>query len=506
MFKKSILFMLYLILLILFYSSVISAAGVRPLVLNFDLKPGASSEFELLLTPGSVRENIELSLYYPIQQLNGNLSYEEGDPVKHQVLNWIKLDETEVVVPAGEEKLVRGEVKVPYGASGTHTAVIMIEPVEDEDSNNKNLFSFKVRYAVRININIDRPGQRVKMDLLDFDLRPDGENNPVLWTHIKNPSPLHYNASGEVTIRDENRKLIERVEISTKAAARAGRAATRIYPKSELIFEGKVQEPLFPGNYDLQLFMKYAEGRQLIERKWVTVGEEYMSDKIRYLGIEPEIISDDIYPGAAVSEVIQCKNSSSEPIIVRLNQKEIEPEYKYSIFNTGKFQLRGEEEFTLEPRDSKRIVMIYRSPREITHGGYYGQLEMSVFDQNKKELETRTLDLEVVIGDDWEYRADILDLTSYYQDEEQLFSVSIKNLSPVHLIPRGEIKLKDSEDIIIKTIPLELQEGVRSILPDTTGYLVNNTRNLEPGEYTAEVLVRYQNQELEKAEFPVIIE
>ncbi|MFW6381094.1 MAG: hypothetical protein ACOCZ3_01000 [Bacillota bacterium] len=504
MYKKIVVLLITMGLMVLLSNSIL-AVGVRPLVLNFDLKPGASEEFELKLTPGTSRETVELQLFHPIQQLSGGLSYDEGDPERHPALSWVELEQSEVIVPAGEEQLVRGEVSVPYDASGSHTAVIMIEQADSEE--NQDLFAFKVRYAVRLNINIDRPGQRPKAELLDFSLTAGENQVPTLKAHIKNDSTLHFNAGAEVTVRGEDRRLIERVVLASEAAARAGRETTRIYPGSEVIFSGEVTEPLFPGTYDLQLFLQYADGRQLIERKTVTLEDEFIGpDQVRHLSMDPEVVTKNLRPGAAATQVIELKNVSQDPITVRVNSKEIEEDYKYSMFELGDMQLRGDDEFSLDSRDSERLVMVYRTPREAETGGYYGNLELSVLDQEGQQLETQLIELQMLIGEEQKYSVDIQDLSYKELDDEYLFSLSFMNTGNIHLQPEGGITLRDEAGDIVKRINLELQEDIDRILPETAGYLTGTGTGLEPGEYTAEIVVTRQNQELETTEMPVTID
>ena len=265
--KKIYPAIILLIIFIFFLSCSAEAVGVRPLTVDMFLEQGETEEFTLELTPSDAEELVELNLHYPHQDLSGSLSYEVGDPDEHEVINWIDMPD-EVTVPPGEEVEVTGEVNVPFDAEGSHTAVIMVEPVvEDEEG-----ITLQVRYAVRVNIHVDAPGLREDAELLDFDLEADEEDQPLLTAHMENPSQLMYDAAGEVTVRDEDRQLIERVTIETPG----GGEETTIYPGAEVLFEGNITEPLAAGQYDLQAFIYYGDGRQIIERKTVEVGDEFI--------------------------------------------------------------------------------------------------------------------------------------------------------------------------------------------------------------------------------------
>ncbi|MFY9436277.1 MAG: hypothetical protein WAQ42_05145 [Limnochordia bacterium] len=86
--RKTILMTVFL-LLVLNWSVV--GAGVRPLILDLDLTPGDRTEFEITLTPGTTEEIVDLTLYQPIQLLDGSLNYLPADPAGFPAANWITL-------------------------------------------------------------------------------------------------------------------------------------------------------------------------------------------------------------------------------------------------------------------------------------------------------------------------------------------------------------------------------------------------------------------------------
>ena len=506
MYKKTVFNIIAVSLFLIILSTAASAAGVRPLVLSFNLKPGDSTDFELLLTPGEIRETVELTQYHPTQILSGGLNYEVGNPTKHLALNWIELEQTQIIVPPGQEQIVKGKINVPFNATGSHTAVIMVEQAEQENST-QSMLKYKVRYAVRININIDRPGQRASAEINTLELTKNKEGNPQLVAHIKNTSPLHFNATAEATIRNSNNRLIERLNLVSEAAARANNLSTRIYPESEVSFQKNLSQPLFPGDYNLQIFLRYGDNRQLVERKSITLEEELTkSGEVKHLSFEPEMISGEIRAGANVTKVIDLNNISNQDYKVKINRKEVVDNSRYSLFNTGELQLRGGEEIIIEKRKSERLVFIFRSPRDAASGGYYGQLEMTVINENEEKIETQTIDLEVLIGDDWEYSLDIDRFNFEEIEEVQTFTLDFKNSSPVHIIPRANINLIDSEGVTVETINLKMPENKLQILPEEEVRMTARTHEIESGNYTAEIVITHQNLEIKTIKQTVIIE
>lgn len=494
--KKNYLVWGFLFLLI-FFSSSILAAGVKPLILNFDLKPGESTNFELTLTPSGARETIKLTPYQPTQNLSGGLNYEVGDPTKHLALNWIELAESQVIVAPNQDRVVSGQINVPYDAAGSHTAVVMVEQVDSADQND-NLLQFKVRYAARININIDRPGQQMKAEISKIELKKNKDGNPELLSTIKNVSSLHFNAAAEATIRDENNRLIERLNVVSKAAARIDNLSTRIYPNSEVNFQADLSQPIFPGEYNLQVYLNYGDNRKLVERKTITLEEKLTkSGKVRHLSLEPELISKEIRAGGPVTQVIKLNNISNEDYKLKINKKELLTDPEHSVFKLGELQLRGEEDLELASRSSDRLVFILRSPRDANDGGYYGQLEVAVIDQNNEEIEKQNIDLEILVGQEWEYRVEVEDLKFKKEDQVQQFNLDLKNLSSVHILPEASLNLIDNEGVTVESFNFNLPEAKTKLLPEESITMNKKTTEIKAGSYTAEIIIRNKGEEID---------
>lgn len=499
MIRKYINIFVYIFIVFLICNFNIQAAGVRPMVLDFSLNPGDNKEFKIILTPGGSVENLKLSLFHPIQNLDGGLSYISGESGEFDYLSWINLEEKEVVVPADEEREVKGNIIVPYDASGSYTSVIMIEPQEEESFGPQDMMSFKVRYAVRLNIDIDTPGQRARAEINNLRIEKNGDGNPQISLNITNISTVHFNAEAEATLRDENKRLIERLKLVSKAAERAKSLSTRIYPNSEVIFSGELSQPLYPGEYTLQTYLKYGDNRQLIERKTLYVEEELRkSGPRRYISYEPEFISENLRAGSPSTQVIDINNLFNEEIKIKIKQIELFDELKHSLFNIGELQIRGGEEFLLAPRGSARSVLIFRSNRDTLAGGYYGKLSLEVFDKNEELLETRNIDLEMLIGENWEYSAKITDFNFENDEGVQTFKFNLLNLSQAHINPGGIVILKNDENQIMKTINVNTSEKNYKLLPGKVINMIGKTSQIEAGTYNAEIVVTNNNEEIKR--------
>jgi hypothetical protein len=510
MFKKLFTIMFILIFIFspiyLIFSNVIYALGVRPLIFDFNMQPGENKEFEIYLTPSSTNTDVEITFYNPIQNLSGGLNYELGDLEKHQVLNWISLDRNQVIVPAGEIQVVKGTIDVPYNASGTYIAVLMIEEVENENNSNQNVFNFQVRYAARIIINVLTPAQRTRAEIKEMYLNKNKDGNPQINAHIINTSSLYFNAEAEVTLRDSNNRLIERLNIISETASKANKLSTRIYPSSEVIFKGELNQPVYPGKYTLQVHLKYGDNQQLVERNNIILEEKLRkSGPRRYVSFEPDIISKNLKAGSPSTQVIELNNLYNEEIKIKINKKELFDNPLHSVFNIGEVVLRGGEEFLIKPSGSARSVFIFRSPRDASAGGYYGELELEVFNKNDELLEKRKIDLEMLIGEGWEYNAEMNNFKYEKNEDLQSFSLELENLSSAHISPGGVVILKNGEEQVIKTINLFAAEELKKLLPGKTVNMLGRTTQIEIGTYKAEIVLTNNNAEIKKINTSVTV-
>ena len=495
--KKNIFLTFFILILLIFFTQKsVCALGVRPLAQDLVMNPGGTQNFYLTLFPTDRQQNININLYQPKQKLDGSLSYISLEESDFGALNWVAI-QSEAVVPPNEEVKIPVTVNAPFGTAGSYNVIAMIE---EESPGDQPGVQIRFRYAVRINIDIPQPWLRERMNVLDFDLLPDDRGRAQLLAHIENPSELSYGAHAEVTVRDENRRLVERIPLRTAV----GSQGTRIYPGAEVQFKEVISAPLFPGDYDLRLFMRYADGRQIIQSKQVTLGDEFLTDEaLRYLEINPERISSEIRPGGANSSMIELRNLVGEEIYFGLDTVEVFPGYERSIFSELEFDLRGSGRNMLISRGNDRLMALVRAPREGEPGGYYGSLEVEVYSSEGELLETKLIDIEAVVEGELIETLELRDLTALVDEEETLLSLSVRNSGNIAFAPRGTAYIYSDEGEILRTVPLRLMEDVERILPQFSGFMTGTVENLEPGEYTVQVRTELTGETLTEEEFVV---
>jgi hypothetical protein len=184
--------MIAVLILLFSYSGSVLAVGLRPLVIDMDLEPGTVEDFAIILSPEETKTVINVSLYQPVQLLDGGLFFEEGDPLQNPAIGWVELDKEKLFLIPGEEEKITGRVRVPFDARGSYMVTIMVEPERQQSSD----IALHFRFAVRLRIRVERPGLRPAAEVKEFTLAAGEEKEPILQALVKNVSAVDYLTAG----------------------------------------------------------------------------------------------------------------------------------------------------------------------------------------------------------------------------------------------------------------------------------------------------------------------
>lgn len=484
-----------------------AAAGIRPLAIDLDLKPGDYGEFELHIIPGLGEELVDLTLYQPVQLLSGSLIYEQPMNPSFTALSWISLEQQTVRVLPGEEAVVKGTVRIPFSASGSHTVVIMVEPRIPKITSG---IGFQVRYAVRLNIRIDKPGLRHQAQLGSLGLEADDEGLPVIKGLIQNPSAWDFLVSGEAVIRDENRRLVERITLRAPAAMTSGSDATRVYPGAEVEFLGKVTRRITPGEYTIQAFFRYGENGQILFRDNITVHPDDFNfpgiDELGAVTAVPEAVYFPLRAGERRSQVFELQNEMGDPVQVEVELADIVSEYPYSLIDW--IQLRAQSGFEIPARGKSRFAMTIAVPREeVADGSYHGNLVLKALHKDTSELlSERKIPLSVLVGDQHQMEVEIRSLTGQYSpDEGSYLSLDLYNSGNVPISPTASLVISTEQGEFVQRSLMTLPEGVIEVLPLQLQQLESVVQELEAGTYEVEIQITHRNEEIPSEKHSLVV-
>lgn len=485
MWKKTGLIIVAGMIFILFFSGPSPAIGLRPLVFELDLVPGAVEDFEIILSPEETRTVVNLDLYQPVQLQGGELVFQKGNPKWYPATGWVELEKTRTVVVPGRKTVVSGRVRVPFDARGSHIVAVMVEPEAPQEPG----VTLRFRFAVRLHIRVDRPGLRPAAEVKELAITGGEKGEPVIQALVQNTSPLDYLTTAEATVRDSQGRLVERVEMRPEMMWNYSQPEIRIYPFSELLYSGLPQKYLPPGEYRLQFFFRYAAGRQVVISETVQVKEGdflFPEALMAAVQISPHSLEFIGRPGTVTSRGLTFENTSEQVLKIILEPVDIESGYPYSVFANTEFSIRGAGCFLIEPGRKINTIITVCFPRDAKTQGNYGLLKVKVVNPEGKLVEEQVIALAAVVTGEHRYTAEILDLTFNREEGEVFLAAVLKNTGNREFFPGARVLFQDMEGEPLNAIKLT-PVGEEYVLPAKSITLRGTAGNLPPGGYQAEV-------------------
>lgn len=482
------------------------AVGVRPLVIEMNVNPGDEREFVIDLIPEAVEELVELVLYEPVQQLSGGLMYQLPEQPGFSPTSWVTFEESLVRVLPGQETSVRGTVRVPFSAGGSHTVVVMVETRPPEDPSG---FTFRVRYAVRLRIMVERAGLRPTAELTSLEVRPDAQGAPLIAARFHNTSALDYLVSGEATIRDEARRLVERVTLRSPAGSSAGMDSTRVYPGAGVEFVGRVTRPLAPGEYWLQAFLRYGDSGQIIRNETIVVEPGQFVypgfDESAAIIVEPATVIHELRAGERKSQVFGFESLSPEPVRIEVALGEVMAGYEYSLVDW--LDVRSQPEFMLPARARTRLAMTIAVPRDALDGSYHGKAVFRAYSATSGDLLSEAvIPIDVLVGTEHRREVQVRSLVVETIEDGTYLSLDLVNSGNVAFLPQVSAVVYDGENDFVERVMFELQQDEKWMLPRQAKHLMAIADALEPGTYRVEIEVTHGGVQILKMMDEVVVE
>jgi len=234
------------------FNSLAQALLISPSKLTITLASDSEKRFSIFLANLQETDNIQVKIYPEdfILKQNGSLEFLEAGSSKWSCVRWIKLEDTEVVLKAGEEKRIDGVIKVPKGISGGRYALIMVEVTSPPAKGKMNLRT-SIRYSILVNALVNPPQLIRKVQIVNMEVLPQDEGLEFVVS-VKNTGNVHVVAKGEVMVRNK----LGKAEASAPLLAGGG----YIFPEGVRDFRGIVSKGLPDGEYEAEVEIHYNEG------------------------------------------------------------------------------------------------------------------------------------------------------------------------------------------------------------------------------------------------------
>lgn len=504
--KSSLCIVVVLTIFALTNGLTVMAAGVRPLVIEMNVRPGDQRDFEINLTPGPTEELVDLTLYEPVQQLNGGLVYQLPTNPAFSATSWVALDSNTVRVLPDAESKVTGTIRIPFSASGSHTVIVMVEPRPPEI---KSGIGFQVRYAVRLSIRVEKAGLRPTAEVTMLEVGPDNQGAPQIVARIKNTSALDFLVSGELAIRDQERRLVERITLRTPSGSSSGTDATRVYPGAEVEYIGSITRPLAPGEYSMQAFFRYGENGQILKNEHLVINQgEYVFpgfDELGAIVVSPPVAEHQLRAGERKSQIFEFESMVGDPVRVEISLAEVMSDYDYSLVDW--LELRSQSEFVLPARAKTRLAMTIAVPRDASDGSYHGKASFKVYNNATNGFLSETVvPINVLAGTEHQRAMEVRSVTTQRIEGEGTYvSLDLVNSGNVAFLPQISAIVINEKGEFMERILFELPEGMAQMLPRQTQHVGALTSLLDPGMYEMEIDIAHGGIEILTEEHQIIV-
>ena len=506
-FKRLIIFITIFIAIIFLQSIPLFAIGINPLVIELSAKPGDTVPFTITIIPAEKPEVVTLFLAKFTQQPNGGLSFEEVNPSSYPPANWVSFPSK---VNVGIEKIpISGTIKVPLNAvGGTYNLALMMDSESPVKGKNLNV---RIRFGVRFHLRVDWPGLRPSVQLDDFNIVKGEQGEPVIQTLVKNTSPIDFLFSATVTIRNNQKKLIERVEIKPKVSWEIKALETRMFPNGELLYVGNPKEALLPGDYELRLFYRYGTAGQIVKSKIINIkaGEYiYPKSKLKVVKISPTNLEFSGKPGTSSLKALKFENFFDKSLFITVETVDFSQGYNFSILKNTEVEIKGGKQFTLEPGRMYVDIISVKFPKDAPVHVNYGLIKINVYlnDPNPTLIEDSVILLSAAVPGDYKLSAEVTNLLNEFNGDKYLLAAVVKNNGNVKICPTATAFIKNEEGKEIDTVKLAVEGDDNAfVYPDKVLTLTGFSEKLKSGKYYVVIKVNDGQKEIGTSELNLIV-
>lgn len=307
--------------------------AVSPMMIDIQGVERSSHSFSFSIF-GKSDSDIKLSLFDMNQLPSGYMGFEEADISNTESMaNWIRLDNNAFSIRDGEVTEVSGQIAVPSRAAGTYLVGVMVE--EDIPEEDQVGVAVKIRYAVVLNMRVaGSANRRIKTSFEELAVVQQ-EDGTYLEGMFSNDSRVDEWLESQVQIRNEDNRLIERVEMRTESAWQRNDETSRVFPGAQVRVFGRLTEDIEPGDYKVMVRNRFADKSQPVYRDTVRFKERTEGEDETIIDADADAdadIASNEEEGGSVIEV----SPAALPVEIRSNGTSFS---SFIITNNGKQQI-----------------------------------------------------------------------------------------------------------------------------------------------------------------------
>ena len=225
--------------------------------LEIEVVPGKSKTASFMIeSPPSdieVRGRLIMSLTDWTIDPDTSMKYFDAGTNPASASTWITFSPTDLTINSGQQRMIRVTANVPNGTPpGVYTSGIFIQerPPAKEPQKGEQILFFRFRYVVTLYV-IVQPISR-QGEAADFQLVTDARGMR-LTSQLKNTGTLHLRPYISWFVRSGQREMISEKNIE----------ATVLLPAATTNETLALQNPLPPGQYEIEMQVDFHDGRAI---------------------------------------------------------------------------------------------------------------------------------------------------------------------------------------------------------------------------------------------------
>ena len=423
---------------------------VTPMLHQFESRRGKVIPFEFSLETVARPTRVEFYAVSLRQDESGVIL--PGDkplPAGH-----VKFDtESDFVLPAGELKQIRGEIKVPTTDTNFHSYGILVRDfgVETDDPNApvgaRVRLKFITQYLCRCDITVPgaRSGDLSKLEIERGELI-EAFGLPQARVYVTNPtdSPFEFEMKCRVSSRGSNlrRKQFNLLMPSRASQEDQQRLVARILPHSRIRLESIVPDPVFDGDYDMEADL-LAGGRSVHQAKYPMTlrGDSFLAQEVRVaqaspgISISPAQIELSAQRGGDRIQTVTISNQTNEPATVKISPQTMDG------LAADWLSVRPAE-VSVPGGASRKVSLTLAGPRDVAEHRYGRLLVQSQVKGSDTVGEARLM--TAVLGkSNATSQLEFVDLQFDPLQKSPTFLVKVANTGNTHSSLDGRITLSD---------------------------------------------------------------
>lgn len=519
--KKAYTLLIISVTLIVFFSFIQQIfsqvnISVTPLFNEITSYPGVTKSFEILLVNESDPSHVGNFRIRPVPVKVNKAGYfqllDKDETNPWDCSEWIKVSPSEVTLRGQEGKIIECTISIPRGVNGSRYSAILFELLPEKKAptaEEEGVASLTITTQILSIVSVTIPGGKIdrKVNLVEFNVENVKiENNSMIafTALLKNQGNVTVQTKGTLIIKSRLGRRIREIPL--------GGGMGLLFPGASGELQSIIRM-LPPGEYIADAYIRYGVPTTLRASIpfSVATGEVKLGTLAGGKGIdvvaEPSTQEITAPPGSFRSSVITIQNMTEKPVDVRVNTKPVAlgPDGEITDTEDNRYSCADwiktdTDTFTLKPKERRSVRVNVTPPRDIRPGGRYANVSFEVSDPSAKEGLVTTLDTLylVTIPGELKYSGEVQDIKLVGVGESVFpqFLALFKNTGNVHLKASAFLTIKtkgtDKEKSKVLVEELPFSDGEVIVLPDgVRQFMLLYTQPLEPGEYIANVRVKF---------------